>query len=392
MLKTFDCPKCGAPVSYEQDVIGANLTARCSYCNSSLSVPDEMRGRPAQVISAVTIDLRGARAAGSKATKWILLIVMVPLIGVIIGAIAMGGFLVPLLKNVSSSGINKTVPPTKTGPTSTTEKPKRDSFATQTLNFGSEGIGPGMFKDARSIAVDASGKIYVGEYSGGRIQVFDPEGKFITQWSVDPKMPLAGMAADRGGVVYIAQSGTISRYEGATGKLLGQLGYTGGWGFDDISVAADGGLVTSWYKNRDDIVRFNSAGEVVRTIRAAISSVTDDSELDTHVAIDGLGNIYALGTFNNAVFKFSPEGKFITRFGDAGDQPGQFRAPMAIAVDGKGRVYVSDIKGVQVFDTNGRYLNTFSAGGIASGMVFNDKNELFVAARKQVVKLALKDP
>ena len=98
---------------------------------------------------------------------------------------------------------------------------------------------------------------------------------------------------------------------------------------------------------------------LLRTIRAAISSVTDDSELDTHVAVDGLGNIYALGTFNNAVFKFSPDGKFMTRFGDAGDQPGQFRAPSAIAVDGKGRVYVSDFKGVQVFDSNGRYLAVF---------------------------------
>ena len=74
MLKTFDCPKCGAPVSYEQDVIGANLTARCTYCNSALSVPDEMRGRPAQIISQVNIDLRNS---GTKATKIILLIVLI---------------------------------------------------------------------------------------------------------------------------------------------------------------------------------------------------------------------------------------------------------------------------------------------------------------------------
>jgi sugar lactone lactonase YvrE len=71
---------------------------------------------------------------------------------------------------------------------------------------------------------------------------------------------------------------------------------------------------------------------------------------------------------------------------------GQFRAPSAIAVDGKGRVYVSDIKGIQVFDGNGRYLTVFNPGGMAFGMVFNDKNELYVAARKQVVKLALKEP
>jgi sugar lactone lactonase YvrE len=204
-------------------------------------------------------------------------------------------------------------------------------------------------------------------------------------------MPLRGIAADRSGVVYIVQSGMISRYEGATGKPLGQLGYAGGWGFDDVSIAADGGLVAAWYKNRDDIVRFNREGEALRTIRAAISSITDDSELDTRVAVDGLGNVYALGSFNNAVFKFSPEGKFITRFGDAGDQPGQFRAPSAIAVDGKGRVYVSDFKGVQVFDGNGCYLAVFNPDGHASGMVFNDKNELFIVARNQVIKLTVKE-
>ena len=387
MLKTFDCPKCGAPVNYEADVVGANLTARCPYCNSALSVPDEMRGRPAQVISHVDIRL-GPSASSGKATKWILLLVLVPLFGVVIGAIAMGGFLVPLLRGSGSPGNKRATTPT-TWPTGPGEKGKHNEFATQLLNFGSEGIGPGMFKDARSIAVDASGKIYVGEYSGGRIQVFDPEGKFITQWTVEPKMPLTGMAADRGGTVYVVQSGTISRYEGATGKLLGQLGYAGGWGFDDIRIAADGGLVASWYKNRDDIVRFNSAGQAVRTIRAAISSVTDDSELDTHVAVDGLGNIYALGTFNNAVFKFGPDGKFMTRFGSDGDQPGQFRAPSAIAVDGKGRVYVSDFKGIQVFDGNGRYLTVFHPAGTASGLIFNDRNELFIAARKHVLKYSL---
>lgn len=387
MLKTFDCPKCGAPVDYEPDLPGARPTARCPYCNSTLSVPDEMRGRPAQVISQVSIDLRGA---GSRATKWILLVVLIPVIGIVVGMIAMGGFFASVFKAVPLPA--KTSPPTRKDPTALGGKAKPNAFANPTMTFGSEGIGPGMFKDARSIALDASGKIYVGEYIGGRIQVFDAEGKFITQWMVDTKMPLRGMAADRNGVLYVSQKGLISRYEGQTGNLLGQLAYDGGWGFDDIAVAADGSVVASWYKNRDDIVRFNSAGRVVRTMRAAISSVTEASELDTRVAVDGLGNIYAMGSFSNAVFKFSPEGKFITRFGDSGGQPGQFRAMSAIAVDGQGRVYVSDTKGVQVFDSNGRYLAAFDPGGVASGMVFNDKDELFIVSRTHVVKMALREP
>ncbi|HEY8226065.1 MAG TPA: NHL repeat-containing protein [Pyrinomonadaceae bacterium] len=388
MVKTFDCPKCGAPVSYEKDVIGANLTAHCSYCNSSLSVPDEIRGRPAQIVSHVSIDLRNTVSSG-KATKWILLIVLIPVFGVIIGAIAMGGFLAPLLKGSISPGDFKVTQPGKGG---TGAREKDNAFATEKLNFGSEGIGPGMFKDARSIAVDASGKIYVGEYSGGRIQVFDHDGKFITQWSVDPKMPLRGLAADRKGTVYVVQGGKIARHEGETGKLIGEVAYAGGDGFDDLSMSPDGGFVAAWYINRDDVVRFNSAGEVTQTIRAAISSTSGDSELNTRVAIDGLGNIYALGTFNNGVFKFSPSGKFLTRFGDDGDQAGQFRAASAIAVDGKGRVYVSDVKGIQVFDGNGRYLGVFDPVGTASGMVINDRNELFIAARTHVLKLALKGP
>jgi DNA-binding beta-propeller fold protein YncE len=384
MLETFQCPKCGAPVSYERDVVGANLTAKCSYCNSSLSVPTAMR--PAQVIN---IDLRNT-AAGGKIVKLILVILLVPVIGLVIGAIAMGGFMLPLLRSTPSVKN----PPTRPsgGPSVRTgEKDSSSTFATLAFKFGDEGIGPGMFKDARSIALDGSGNIYVGEYIGGRIQVFDSTGKFMTQWVVDPKMPLRGLAADRKGTVYVVQSGKITRHEGETGNLLGDVAFAGGWGFDDLRSTPDGGLVAAWYRNRDDIVRFNSSGQVVQTIRQAISAANGDSELDTKVAVDGVGNIYALGTFHNAVFKFGPDGKFLTRFGDAGEQPGQFRAASAIAVDGKGRVYVSDIKGIQVFDTNGRYLTVFKPEGMAFGLVFNDKGELFIAARKQVLRYSINE-
>jgi hypothetical protein len=97
-----------------------------------------------------------------------------------------------------------------------------------------------------------------------------------------------------------------------------------------------------------------------------------------------------MGRFNNAVFKYSPEGKFLTRIGGEGSEPGLFRALNAIAVDGQGRIYVSDTKGIQVFDTNGRYLDVIKIErSVAFGMVFNDKNELFVGARTQIVKFAL---
>ncbi|MDX6613356.1 MAG: hypothetical protein QOD75_2542 [Blastocatellia bacterium] len=387
-MNTFDCPKCGAPVSYAANQFAVG-TARCAYCNSQLAVPDELHNQPARVISQIDINI-GPQVAATAA-KWIWILVLVPIIIVVIVIAAVLGALAPVIKSVSSIPVAPKSPIAIPGLPSAPSGERGTGFATVTLKFGGEGIGPGMMTDARSIALDSAGHIYVGEYIGGRVQVFDSEGKFISQWMVDPKMPLRGLAADRKGTVYIAQSGVITRYEGETGKSLGALPYGEGWGFDDVIAAPDGGLVCAWYKNRDDIVRFNSAGQAVRTIRAAISSASGDSELDTRVAIDGLGNIYALGTFNNAVFKFGPDGKFITRFGSQGQQAGQISAGQAIAVDGKGRVFVSDSKGVQVFDANGRYLAVFRPEGVASGMVFNDKNELFIVSRKKVMRFTLNE-
>jgi DNA-binding beta-propeller fold protein YncE len=314
------------------------------------------------------------------------LLVAIPILVAVVVGLAAVGIITPALYSASRTVKTATTIPV---PPHAPPKEKTNTFATELLKFGSEGVGPGMFTDARSIAVDGAGRIYVGEYSGGRIQVFDPAGKFVTQWSIgDRKTILRGLAADRKGIVYVVYGGHVERYRGETGESLGQLQYAQS-GFDDVTTTADGGLVTAWHANRDDIIAFDANGKVVRTIPAAISSASGDSELSMRVAVDGAGYLYALGRFNDGVFKFARDGKFMNRFGSGGDQPGQFRAPYSIAVDGYGRIYVGDMKGIQVFDANGRYLALINSRGVAFGMVFNDNNELFVIARDHVVKFAV---
>jgi sugar lactone lactonase YvrE len=48
---------------------------------------------------------------------------------------------------------------------------------------GSRGSGPGQFDTPHSIAVDAHGNVYVADLGNQRIQVFDNEGAFKTQWT-----------------------------------------------------------------------------------------------------------------------------------------------------------------------------------------------------------------
>jgi len=375
MIKTLQCPTCGAPLEYDPESGGE--TIRCHFCNCTAMLPE--RSRPAEPQLRVSFSRPQRRTSGSPTVALVVVGIILAVAGLIVFSIvrAVNRTVSTATRAVGIKDTRTTFNPPSVPPPTRPAEPA--PF------FGSEGIGPGHFKDARSIALDAEGRIYVGEYSGGRIQVFDSSGKFLTQWTADAKMPLRGLAADRRGTVYVVQRGTIMRYEGMTGRQLGATG-AGGGRYDDVVATPDGGLVAFSYQARDDVVRIDPSGQVTKTIRAAVSGQTDRSELSIRVAADGEGNIYALGEFNDAVFKFSPDGRFLTRFGGDGDEPGLFRAPGAIACDNQGRVYVADFKGVQIFDPNGRYIGLIKVKGAASGLAFNDRNELFVVARTAVYK------
>src|ERR1044071_4811272 len=304
MVETLQCPTCGAPLDYDPQS-GAE-TIRCPFCTNPAVLPRSARPAAAPQIVISTGFSRGVRrsARGAFAGVLVLLLVIFGFTGAII-------FFVMRSVNRTVSDVTSRVGMPNTRSTLAPTAPKNSPWAGYTepaLAFGSEGIGPGNFKDARSIAVDAQGRIYVGEYSGGRVQVFDSSGKYVTQWTVDPKMPLRGLAADRDGTVYVVQRGQITRYEGTSGRSLGSVG-SGGGRFDDVAVAADGGLVAFAQDPRDNLVRMDRSGQVSKIIKQAVSGQTDRSELDIRVAVDGLGNMYGLGTFNDAVFKFSPDGR-----------------------------------------------------------------------------------
>ncbi len=389
-VQTFNCPQCGGPIDFKG---GTDKTIKCPFCDSSVIVPKELRAtavQPQIVMSTppFEIDNKTVRRGLFGLAGFTLASFLVPAIFACIGLIVAGAAAYFAFGAASAPGevASEIAPAVST----IAANSNGSGFANLVMTFGNEGTGPGLMEDARSVAIDGNGNIYVGEYLGGRIQQFDSSGKFVTQFLIDAKEALRGLAADRQGNLYVVQAGKIDRYQGASGNLLATLDYQDGPSFDDVAVTADGGLVTAWYDNRDDIVVFNKQGKVSRVIQAAISTASGDSELDTRVAADGQGFVYALGTFNDAVFKFSPDGKFVTRFGSDGDALGQFSAPEAIAVDGQSRVYVADFKGVQVFDSSGRYLGLIDVDGAASGMAFDSAGALYVVARTHVYKYEIK--
>jgi DNA-binding beta-propeller fold protein YncE/DNA-directed RNA polymerase subunit RPC12/RpoP len=259
------------------------------------------------------------------------------------------------------------------------------------LSFGGAGTGQGLLNDSRSIAIDQQGQIYVADYTGGRVQVFDNQGKFLAMWRVNSEKPLQALAVDQKGVVYVDQGGQIQYFDGLSGKSLGKITIAGVTIINDIVVTPQGKLAIAQNGNQDNIYILEPGGKLDLKIPLAISKQSGKPELQTRLAVDGSGNIYALGTFNSAVFKFGPDGKFIDRFGGPGQGNGQFQAVQAIAVDGQGQVYVSDINGVQVFDENGGFIKSIKLPeGVPFGLSFNNQGNLFVSNRAKVFELGLK--
>jgi sugar lactone lactonase YvrE len=260
-------------------------------------------------------------------------------------------------------------------------------FISEVLVFGGEGTGPGLLDDSRRVAVDAEGRIYTADYDTGRVQVFDAEGEYLDHWIIPDEPIISDLDADRQGNLYVVSQTHVLRFDGATREQTGEL-VVDGWGsYDSVSVAPDGSIYASSTPAGDTaIIIFNPDGSVKQIIPDPIEGITGDSELDTNVAVDGLGNLYVLGGFNGAVFAYDASGQYQSRFGSEGTEEGQFRSLQDIEVDGQGRIWVADAMGLFVFAPDGRLLDILDVEGVPFGLDFDSDGFLYVSNRDTITK------
>ncbi len=194
-----------------------------------------------------------------KNRKSINIISIIAITGIVIGLIAAGIVAVfSLTKEKAPEALFAPLLTPLPDPSTATTIP----FASPVFTFGGEGTGAGLFSDARTIGVDRQGKIYVGDIETRLVQVFDPDGNYLTQWHTGQKddgkdLFLAGMAVDLNGQVYIASSDAIHIYNGQTGERLGILTYPGNGYFEDVTITPDGSVVAVYFTHQENIIRFN---------------------------------------------------------------------------------------------------------------------------------------
>ncbi len=102
--------------------------------------------------------------------------------------------------------------------------------------WGEKGDGPSQFDLVHAIAIDGEGRVYVGDRNNDRVQIFDLDGNYITQWDhigkpyglytfADKTIFLCGIEAgsDRFRVLRLDRNGEVLCEFGETGEGPGQF-------------------------------------------------------------------------------------------------------------------------------------------------------------------------
>ena len=194
----------------------------------------------------------------------------------------------------------------------------------------SEGtVTAAMFNYPAGLTMDATGNIYVTEYSGNKIRKITPTGVVST-------------FAGSGGIGSVDGTGTASSFNGPNAIAI-----------DDAS----GNVYVADVFNYK--IRKITPARAVSTFAGNGLSGSSDGGSETSaqfhtpsgVAVDASGNVYVADTENHKIRKITPTGVVSTFAGSgvigAADGTGtasSFYAPMGVAVDASGNIYVADMK------------------------------------------------
>jgi predicted membrane-bound mannosyltransferase/sugar lactone lactonase YvrE len=183
--------------------------------------------------------------------------------------------------------------------------------------FGSDRYPPLGLNAPRAIANGLNGDLYVADSRNHRILHIGPDGSLLKEW---------GSYADI-----------------ATGNAP-QGTFNEPWG---IAVGPDGSVYVSDTWNHR-VQKFTEDGQPIKMWGQYGQPLPDIPESKSSfwgprgIAVDQNGHVYVADTGNKRIVVFDSDGKYLTEFGSAGFDPGQFDEPVGVAVGNDGVVYVTD--------------------------------------------------
>lgn len=216
-----------------------------------------------------------------------------------------------------------------------------------------------------AVAVGIDGKVYVTESSSNSLIVFTEEGSYVKE-RTDLNRPL-GLAVSRTGEIYVCSAGkqNVEIYD-ETLKRMSKLGMGDGEFSRPVSIAVAGTGNVYVADGEGNVIKVYGPDGSFRFSFGEYGNGDGQFYFPTSVSIDGVAGEVVVtdlqltdsGSRGARIQVFSLDGIFKRSFGSYGQSEGQLTKPMGVAVDGGGRVHVSDSyqNVVQVFDGTGSFL------------------------------------
>ncbi len=211
-----------------------------------------------------------------------------------------------------------------------------------------------LLKKATGIGVDAGGNVYVADTGNNTVKKYGPSGLYLSEIKKDFKDVFDVAVTTRGDVI-VADAGNSrvvlldSSLNVRIENLLKDRPSDGIRG-----IATDNGdniyIIDATAKPGEMIKKFDSYGNRLPLQFGRAGGLEPGNFSNpTDLAIDNkTGDIYVVDSGNNRVQRFSPEGNYLSEFGQFGQEPGSFNAPWGISIDNDGYVYISDSKNSRI--------------------------------------------
>jgi len=217
------------------------------------------------------------------------------------------------------------------------------------FDFGSYGSGKGQFKFPLGIDIDTAGEVYVADTGNHRIQVFDLQGNFLYLFSTStlsdraPSDPVDVLFCPVNAYIYVSDNDN-HRIKVFNRKGRAQF---------------------HWGDFGEDYGYFRYPGIM---------------------ALNKYNEILVVDVLNTRLQKFTPSGQFLADIGTWGVTEGKLFRPKGVAVDRRGRIFISDsyMGVIQVFNDTGRVLGVLCRDGrirrltTPVGMAFDREGRLLI--------------
>jgi 6-bladed beta-propeller protein len=217
---------------------------------------------------------------------------------------------------------------------------------------GASGSGNGEFIEVQGIAINKTGYVYVTDNGNERVQIFDREGNYVSEFSASAPQRIA---INSTGYVFLSTPTAIKVFDQSG---ISQYDITGFSSCVDVAINSSDYIFGIDPGAESTVHVYNQTGNY-SSMWGDFGSGDGQLEGAYGIDIDNDGNVFIAEWNNSRVQMFSSTGNYIRKWGanggdgTIGTANGEFNASFSVVCSDSGDVYVGDLTNrIQRFDGN----------------------------------------